>query len=79
MRRQQGFASGGDNTEVWAGPIGGLKQVTHLNDGAKIAGGKTESLEWTNGEFHVQDSVSNKGIRPSSKRYCIRYWWELPS
>ena len=34
--------------EIWAGAYGAMKQVTHLNDGAKMAGGKTESIEWTN-------------------------------
>jgi dipeptidyl aminopeptidase/acylaminoacyl peptidase len=40
--------------EVWAGPLGAMKQITHLNDGMKPAWGKTENIEWTNDGFKVQ-------------------------
>ena len=40
--------------EVWAGPIGSLKQLTHLNDTLKSAPARSESIEWTNEGFHVQ-------------------------
>ncbi len=40
--------------EVWAGPLNGLKQVTHLNDGTHASNIKSESIEWTNEGFHVQ-------------------------
>ena len=40
--------------EVWAGPLGNLKQITHLNDGIKPVWGKSESIEWENEGFHVQ-------------------------
>lgn len=40
--------------EVWAGPLDGMKQITHLNDGIKPAWGKTENIEWTNDGFKVQ-------------------------
>jgi dipeptidyl aminopeptidase/acylaminoacyl peptidase len=40
--------------EVWAGPLNGMKQVTHLNDEAKPAWGKAESIEYTNEGFHLQ-------------------------
>lgn len=32
--------------EVWAGPIGGWKQITHVNSALRPAWGKTESLHW---------------------------------
>ena len=40
--------------EVWAGPIGGWKQVTHYNDGRSPAWGEARSLEWTSDGFSVQ-------------------------
>ncbi len=40
--------------EVWAGPLGAMKQITHLNDGLKPAWGKTENIEWTSDGSKVQ-------------------------
>ena len=40
--------------EIWAGPVGSLKQLTHLNDGLSASAAKTESIEWTSEGFHVQ-------------------------
>jgi dipeptidyl aminopeptidase/acylaminoacyl peptidase len=40
--------------EVFAGPLTGLKQLSHLNDGLKPAWGKAESVEWMNEGFHIQ-------------------------
>jgi dipeptidyl aminopeptidase/acylaminoacyl peptidase len=40
--------------EVWAGPVGQLRQITHLNDGLKPAWGKTENIAWENDGFKVQ-------------------------
>jgi dipeptidyl aminopeptidase/acylaminoacyl peptidase len=40
--------------EVFAGPLSGMKQITHLNDGIKPVWGKSESIEWENEGFHVQ-------------------------
>src|SRR5581483_9774727 len=40
--------------EVWAGPIGQWKQLTHANDGRVAPWGKAESLEWTSDGLNVQ-------------------------
>ncbi len=40
--------------EVWAGDLDNLKQISHLNDGAKPLWGKTENIEWMNDGFKVQ-------------------------
>lgn len=40
--------------EVWAGPLDHLKQISHLNDAAKPAWGKSESIEYTNGGLPIQ-------------------------
>ncbi len=34
--------------EVWAGPIGKWKQITHLNDGVKPAWGQMKNVHWVN-------------------------------
>ncbi len=47
---EQGFKQA---PEIWLATNAGLKQITHLNDGAKPTA-RTESVEWTNGAFHVQ-------------------------
>jgi dipeptidyl aminopeptidase/acylaminoacyl peptidase len=40
--------------EVWAGPIGRWTAVTHLNGGARVEWGKTESVHWKTDGFDVQ-------------------------
>lgn len=40
--------------EVWAGPVGGWKQITTSNDGAKVRWGKAESVAWKDDKFDVQ-------------------------
>ena len=39
--------------EIWLETGGHTRQLTHLNDGITPTA-RTESVEWTNGEFHVQ-------------------------
>lgn len=46
--------SGSTPSELWAGPIGSWKQVTHLNDGIKPAWGETRNVHWMNGNTRVQ-------------------------
>ena len=40
--------------EVWAGPIGAWKQMTHANDAQRPAWGEGKNLHWTNGGMTVQ-------------------------
>jgi dipeptidyl aminopeptidase/acylaminoacyl peptidase len=40
--------------EVWAGPTGNWKQLTHNNAGLTSTWGKAESLEWTNDSYNIQ-------------------------
>ena len=40
--------------EVWAGPPGAWKQVTHVNRGARPRWGEARSLHWKSGPFTVQ-------------------------
>ena len=48
---RESFAHG---PEVWAGPVGAMKQVSHLNDAVKPPWGKAESIDYTNEGFHIQ-------------------------
>lgn len=56
--------------EVWAGPLSGLKQMTHLNDGTKPPT-HTESIEWTNDGFHVQGWLTYPTNYMPSKKYPL--------
>ncbi len=47
-------SSFGQAPEVWAGPLGHLRQITHLNDRLKPVWGKAESIEWQNEGFRIQ-------------------------
>ena len=40
--------------EVWAGPIGHWKQITHLNSGIQPAWGAMRNIHWMNGSTRVQ-------------------------
>lgn len=40
--------------EVWAGPIGGWNQVTHVNAALKPAWGQVKSIHWSNEGFNLQ-------------------------
>ncbi len=57
--------------EVWAGPLNGMKQITHLNDGMKPAWGKTENIEWTNDGFKVQGWLLYPANYDPAKKYPL--------
>jgi len=40
--------------EVWAGPMGAWKQITHLNKGIKANWGESRNVHWMNGDTRVQ-------------------------
>ncbi len=40
--------------EVWAGPVGNWKQITHMNRGILCAWGTMRNLHWMNGSTRVQ-------------------------
>jgi dipeptidyl aminopeptidase/acylaminoacyl peptidase len=62
----------GHNTppEIWVGPSDALKQLTHLNDGAKNPT-RTESVEWTNEGFSVQGWLTYPKDYDSKKKYPL--------
>jgi dipeptidyl aminopeptidase/acylaminoacyl peptidase len=57
--------------EVWAGPIGAWKQVTHLNRDAHPLWGKAQNLHWRSGGLTVQGwLLSPPGYDPK-RRYPL--------
>ena len=56
--------------EIWAGQAIDLKQITHLNDGAKTAA-RTESVEWENDGFHVQGWLTYPRDYDPKKKYPV--------
>ena len=55
--------------EIWAGPIGDWKQVTHANDGVHSEWGQLKSLHWSNGDTKVQGWLMYPTDYDSNKRY----------
>ncbi len=54
--------------EVWVGPIGKWRQLTTQNQAQSPAWGQAESLEWTNGGFHVQGwLLPPKQVEPGNR------------
>ena len=56
--------------EIWTGPSDALKQLTHLNDGAKNPT-RTESVEWENEGFHVQGWLTYPKDYDAKKKYPL--------
>jgi dipeptidyl aminopeptidase/acylaminoacyl peptidase len=55
--------------EIWAGPIGDWKQITHANDSVKAPWGPVKSLHWMNGDVKVQGWLMYPTNYDSNKRY----------
>jgi dipeptidyl aminopeptidase/acylaminoacyl peptidase len=63
----QGFTKA---PEIYTTGSKGLNQITHLNPDAKPAA-RTESVEWTNGPFHVQGWLTFPTNYDPAKKYPI--------
>src|SRR5262249_30388063 len=57
--------------EVWAGPIGAWKQVTHANQDAKAAWGEAKSLHWKSDTWDVQGWLLYPRDFDAKKRYPL--------
>jgi len=54
--------------EIWTGPIGQWKELTHANAAMKPMWGEAQNLEWTNQGFHVQGwLLPPASIQPGKK------------
>jgi dipeptidyl aminopeptidase/acylaminoacyl peptidase len=58
-----------DPPEVWAGPMGNWKQVTHRNEGVKPEWGEAKSLHWKNDGFNVQGWLIYPKDFDAAKKY----------
>ena len=57
--------------EVWAGPIGAWKQLTHANHDAQVSWGKAESIHWTNEGVPIQGWLIYPLDYDPTKRYPL--------
>jgi len=55
--------------EIWAGPMGEWKQVTHINDGVRPSWGDLKSLHWSNGDMKIQGWLMYPANYDPNKRY----------
>jgi dipeptidyl aminopeptidase/acylaminoacyl peptidase len=57
--------------EVWAGPIGNWKQLTHLNADVKPAWGEMKNVHWMNGDTRIQGWLMLPKDYSPSKTYPL--------
>jgi len=57
--------------EVWAGPSGSWKQITHLNDGVHSPRGETRNVHWTSDGRQVQGWLTFPKQYDPSKKYPL--------
>ncbi len=63
--------SGSQPQEVWAGPIGGWKQITHGNQGIRPSWGRDESLHWLSDGFEIQGWLTYPVNYDPARRYPL--------
>ncbi|MEY2412038.1 MAG: hypothetical protein QOD84_644 [Acidobacteriaceae bacterium] len=57
--------------EVWAGPMGNWKQITHLNKDVKATWGASRNVHWMNGDSHVQGWLMFPKEYDPAKKYPL--------
>jgi dipeptidyl aminopeptidase/acylaminoacyl peptidase len=57
--------------EVWAGPLGHWKQVTHANEGLRQSWGQAESTRWTSDGMSIQGWLVYPVPYDPAKRYPL--------
>jgi dipeptidyl aminopeptidase/acylaminoacyl peptidase len=57
--------------EVWAGPAGAWKQLTHLNQGAPVSWGESRNVHWMSGDQSVQGWLMFPKDYDASKKYPL--------
>ena len=58
-----------DPPEIWAGPIGYWRQITHRNASVKPAWGEAKSIHWTNDGYNIQGWLLYPRDFDPSKKY----------
>ena len=57
--------------EVWAGPVGAWKQITHGNQDLHATWGKTQDIHWRNGGLRLQGWLMYPANYNPSRRYGL--------
>jgi len=57
--------------EVWAGPLGNWKQITHANEGLRPVWGKAESIHWTSDGMSIQGWLVYPAHYDPANRYPL--------
>ena len=57
--------------EVWTGPIGNWKQITHINQAVKANWGPSRNVHWMNGDTRVQGWLMIPKDYDSAKKYPL--------
>jgi dipeptidyl aminopeptidase/acylaminoacyl peptidase len=57
--------------EIWAGPMGDWKQITHRNSDLKPAWGEAKSIRWKSDDFEIQGWLIYPNNFDPSKRYPL--------
>lgn len=60
--------------EVWAGPIGNWRQITHANEGVKPRWGEFKSIHWNSDGMQVQGWLIYPQNYNPTKRYPLAVW-----
>jgi dipeptidyl aminopeptidase/acylaminoacyl peptidase len=58
-----------DPPEIWAGPVGYWKQITHRNSAVKPAWGETKSIQWKSDGYDVQGWLTYPKDFDPAKKY----------
>ena len=57
--------------EIWSGPVGQWKRITHVNDGVAISWGDVRSVHWKNDNFDVQGWLLAPAPVESGRKYPV--------
>jgi dipeptidyl aminopeptidase/acylaminoacyl peptidase len=60
--------------EVWAGPIGNWRQVTHANQGNRPQWGESKSIHWVSDGMRIQGWLIYPAAYDPAKRYPLAVW-----
>lgn len=60
--------------EIWVGPLGAWRQVTHENDGRAPQWGRTESVHWTSDGRSVQGWLFHPRNETAGEKYPLVVW-----
>jgi dipeptidyl aminopeptidase/acylaminoacyl peptidase len=57
--------------EIWAGPLGSLRQITHANESVKPGWGESKSIQWKSDDYDIQGWLVYPRDFDASKKYPL--------